>query len=713
MLRPLLLFLPFSCLYAADDPDMAMPSRGADAEFFEAKIRPVLVKHCYRCHSAEAEKVHGGLRLDFADSTRMGGESGPAVVPNKVEDSLLLSALKHESFDMPPDRRLPDDIIANFENWIKNGAVDPRGNSGTAVKHSAADSVDIEAGRTFWAFQPPQPAKLPDSIIEYWRRIDTLVQQQLAETGIRPNRRADRADLLRRLSFDLTGLPPTEKEAKAFIADDRPNAYAMLVERLLGSPRYGERWTRLWLDVARYAEDQAHIVGSNKSLFYPNAYRYRDWVIDAFNEDLPYDQFLSQQIAADIVEGGSTDDIVALGFIGLGPKYYRRNDPEVMADEWEDRVDVVSRGLQGLTVACARCHDHKYDPITTEDYYALAGIFAGTEMYNRPLSDDIEQDKSGKSKSPEESLHIVRDAKPQDLAVMIRGDVNNRGNVVPRGFLHVMYPGPRRSFSNGSGRQELAQAITDPANPLTARVMVNRIWQQYFGRGLVATPSNFGRLGELPSHPKLLDDLAVGFMNNGWSIKWLHRQIVLSSTYQRSSTRTAASVEIDPVNIWLWRVPRRRLSVEGWRDAVLAVTGQLAEQTGGPSMKPDDPTELRRTIYAEVSRFELNPILSLFDFPDPNAHSAGRLETNTPLQKLFLMNSDFITAHADVLVTDIEASETTDVEQSVAAVFQRVFQRAPDEEELRAATEFLSADDNNLALFAQALLISNEFWFVD
>jgi hypothetical protein len=243
--------------------------------------------------------------------------------------------------------------------------------------------------------------------------------------------------------------------------------------------------------------------------------------------------------------------------------------------------------------------------------------------------------------------------------------------------------------------------------------MVNRIWQQYFGRGLVATPSNFGRLGELPSHPKLLDDLAVGFMNNGWSIKWLHRQIVLSSTYQRSSTRTAASVEIDPVNIWLWRVPRRRLSVEGWRDAVLAVTGQLAEQTGGPSMKPDDPTELRRTIYAEVSRFELNPILSLFDFPDPNAHSAGRLETNTPLQKLFLMNSDFITAHADVLVTDIEASETTDVEQSVAAVFQRVFQRAPDEEELRAATEFLSADDNNLALFAQALLISNEFWFVD
>ena len=476
---------------------------------------------------------------------------------------------------------MPDNIIADFEQWIKNGAVDPRGNAG-AKAHSADDGMDIEVGRRFWAFQPPQPAELPDALKEYSRRIDALVEQQLTNAGIRPNHRAERTTLLRRLSFDLIGLPPTEKEVEVFIADDGPNAFETQVVRLLASPRYGERWTRLWLDVVRYAEDQAHIVGGNKSLFYPNAYRYRDWVINAFNADLPYDRFLNLQIAADVIDGGSTEDLVALGFIGLGPKYYRRNDPEVMADEWEDRVDVVSRGLQGLTVACARCHDHKYDPITTEDYYALAGIFAGTEMHNKPLSDDIEKDKSGNSKNPNKSLHIVRDAKPQDLAVMIRGDVDNRGNVVPRGFLQVMYPGPRRSFSNGSGRLELAQAITDPANPLTARVMVNRIWQQYFGRGLVATPSNFGRLGERPSHPELLDDLAVGFMNNEWSIKWLQRQIVLSSTYQRSSERTAASARIDPVNIWLWRMPRRRLSIEGWRDAVLSVSGQLAEQTGGP-----------------------------------------------------------------------------------------------------------------------------------
>lgn len=713
MLRPFLLFLPLCSLCAADDPSAAVPASDAAVEFFEAKIRPVLVRHCYKCHSAEADKLQGSLRLDFADSTRMGGESGPAVVPGNLQDSLLLSALQHDSFEMPPDRRLPDSVIADFEQWIKNGAVDPRGNAGTTA-HSAGDSIDIESGRIFWAFQPPQPAELPDSIDNYSDRIDAMVEQRLADAGIRQNQTASRATLLRRLSFDLIGLPPTEDEVATFVANDAPNAYAVQVKRLLASPRYGERWTRLWLDVVRYAEDQAHIVGSNKSLFYPNAYRYRDWVIKAFNEDMPYDRFLSLQIAADVIDGGSEEDLVALGFIGLGPKYYRRNDPEVMADEWEDRVDVVSRGLQGLTVACARCHDHKYDPISTEDYYALAGVFAGTEMHNRPLSDDVEKDKSGNSKSPEKSLHIVRDARPQDLAVMIRGDVNNRGDVVPRGFLQVMYPGPRQTYTNGSGRLELAQSITDPANPLTARVIVNRIWQQYFGRGLVSTPSNFGRLGKRPSHPELLDDLAVGFMNAGWSIKWLQRQIVLSSTYQRSSERTAAAAEIDPTNIWLWRMPRRRLSVEGWRDAVLAVTGQLAEQTGGPSMKPDDPAEVRRTIYAEVSRFELSPILSLFDFPDPNAHSAGRMETDTPLQKLFLMNSAFITAHSKVLASKIDSSTASDVEQFVMKIFHRTLQRSPDEEELSAAREFLSAAANNgPERFAQAMLASNEFWFVD
>ena len=713
MLRPLLLFLPLCCLCAADDASAAKPSSDTDVEFFEAKIRPVLVRHCYKCHSADADKIQGGLQLDFADSTRMGGESGPAVVPGNLQDSLLLSALQHDSFEMPPDRRLPDNIIADFEQWIESGAVDPRGNAG-ATAHSTVDGIDIKAGRTFWAFQPPQPAELPDSIKTYSGRIDALAEQRLADAGIRPNLRADRTTLLRRLSFDLIGLPPTEEEVETFSTDHEPNAYETQVERLLASPRYGERWTRLWLDVVRYAEDQAHIVGSNKSLFYPNAYRYRDWVINAFNEDLPYNRFLSLQIAADVIDGSSTEDLAALGFIGLGPKYYRRNDPEVMADEWEDRVDVVSRGLQGLTVACARCHDHKYDPISTEDYYALAGIFAGTEMHNKPLSDDIEKDKSGNAKNPDKSLHIVRDAKPHDLTVMIRGDVNNRGDVVPRGFLQVMYPGPRRIFTKGSGRLELAQAITDPANPLTARVIVNRIWQQYFGRGLVATPSNFGQLGERPSHPELLDDLAVGFMNSGWSIKWLQRQIVLSSTYQRSSERTAAAAEIDPVNRWLWRMPRRRLSVEGWRDAVLAVTGQLAEQTGGPSMKPDDPAEVRRTIYAEVSRFELSPILSLFDFPDPNAHSSGRLETNTPLQKLFLMNSAFITAHSKVLASELASSTASDVDQSVRKVFHRTLQRDPDEAELSAAKKFLStAVDDGLERFAQAMLASNEFWFVD
>ena len=300
-----------------------------------------------------------------------------------------------------------------------------------------------------------------------------------------------------------------------FLNDSRPKAFERQVDRLLDSPHYGERWARVWLDIARYAEDQAHIVGNNKALFFPNAYLFRDWVINALNSNVPYDRFILLQLAADLLEPESVDNTAALGFIGLGPKYYRRNDPEVMADEWEDRVDVVMRGLQGLTVACARCHDHKYDPVSTEDYYALAGVFAGTEMFNRPLNKEAETSKNGHASKPEQALHVVRDGQPTDLAVMIRGDVANRGDTVPRGFIQVAFPGGRRTFQNGSGRAELAECITDPANPLTARVIVNRIWQQFFGRGIVVTTSNFGKLGERPSHPELLDDLATGFVNNG------------------------------------------------------------------------------------------------------------------------------------------------------------------------------------------------------
>ena len=388
-----------------------------------------------------------------------------------------------------------------------------------------------------------------------------------------------------------------------------------------------------------------------------------------------------------------------------------------MADEWEDRVDVVTRGLQGLTVACARCHDHKFDPIATEDYYALAGVFAGTEMFNRPMSDTDDKEKNGNAKNPYKSLHIIRDTKPKDLPVMIRGDVNNKGDVVPRGFIQVVLPGPRRAFESGSGRAELADSITDPSNPLTARVFVNRVWQQYFGTGIVATNSNFGTLGERPSNQILLDDLAVGFVNSGWSIKWLHRQILLSKAYQRSSAHTPQAAAIDPVNAMLWRMPRRRLSVEGWRDAVLLIAGQLSDQIGGPSIKPDDPKQTRRTIYSEVSRFELNPMLSLFDFPDPNTHSARRQETNTPLQKLFLMNSDFMVVQSQNIVdstTSAGASASPDQAEQVQALFRKILLRSAEPQEAQAADGFLMEHpQDGLQQLAQVLLSSNEFWFVD
>lgn len=686
------------------------PIDPAQREFFESRIRPVLIKSCYECHSAESKTVQGGLLLDSKQATLRGGDSGAAVVPGNAEDSLLLSAMKYESFEMPPKQRLPEHVIADFETWIKNGAVDPRAGEPVAAVN---DGINLERGRKFWAFQPPQPAALPNDTsdtADYANRIDMLVRQAQNDKVSR-NPSASRRTLLRRLSFDLTGLPPTREEVEQFEQSDDAAAWQLQVDRLLASARYGERWARLWLDVARYAEDQAHIVGNNKSLFFPNAWRYRDWVINALNDDMPYDRFVSLQLAADLLEPNATEHTAALGFIGIGPKYYRRNDPEVMADEWEDRVDVVMRGLQGLTVACARCHDHKFDPIATEDYYALAGVFASTQMYNRP-DGKAESGKDGQAKKPEQSLHVIRDQSPRDLAVMIRGDVNNKGDVIPRGFVQVVFPGDRRSFGTGSGRAELAACLTDPGNPLTARVIVNRVWQQFFGTGIVPTTSNFGELGGRPSNQPLLDDLAVGFMNHGWSLKWLQRQIVCSQTYQQSSSIIPSDLAADSTNALLWRMPRRRLSVEGWRDAVLAVSGRLDETIGGPSIQVDDPEQTRRTIYAQVSRFELNPLLSLFDFPDPNVHASRRMETTTPLQKLFLMNSPFVLAQADAIAGRI--SDDLPPSQQINALFQRMLQRNPDQAEAEAMVAFLSAHpEDGLSQVAQVLMTSNEFWFVD
>jgi len=711
-------------------------------DFFESKIRPVLVEHCYSCHSTEASSPKGGLRLDTRDQMRAGGESGAAVVPGDIEGSLLIAAIRYENTEMPPDGKLDNRIIEDFVKWIELGASDPREEPsvppGTSVTKK---EINWAEAAKHWAFQSPQsvpcvplPIDLKTSspkIAEWAKtRVDEFVLEGMLQAGLEPNDPADRRTLIRRLSFDIIGLPPSFADAEQFHTDEAPDAVERVVERVLGSVQYGEKWARLWLDIVRYAEDQAHIVGDNKELFYPNAYRYRDWVIDAFNADMPYDEFCRLQLAADLIAPEDDTHYVALGMIGLGPKYYRRGAPEVMADEWEDRVDTVSRGLLGLTVACARCHDHKYDPIPTDDYYAMAGVFASTDMFNRPVKmpveqptdekpddkGDIESKDKKKSDDPEKSIHIIREAKPRDLNVMIRGDVANIGELVPRGFLSILGGGERMAFATGSGRLELANAIVSPSNPLTARVIVNRVWGELLGEPLVSTQSNFGALGTKPTHQALLDDLAVRFMDNKWSLKWLIREILCSSTYQQSSHTSSQQYAVDPANRWLSRANRKRLSAELWRDSMLAAGGSLDWSVGGTSVVPSDPNATRRTIYSVVSRFQLDPFLSLMDFPDPNAHSEGRNETTTPIQKLFSLNSDFIVEQSRRLTSRVIDQPDRSFRDRIDSIYQIVFSRSPDNQEVELATAYFSdrsTSSSQWTKYAQVLLASNELLIVD
>ena len=681
-------------------------------DFFERKIRPVLVEHCYECHSAESDVVQGGLRVDHPDEMRRGGDTGTAVEPGEPNKSLLLTAIRYDEMEMPPSGKLSDSVIRDFERWIKLGAIDPRHADPVSVPKQV--SIDWNKARQFWSFQKPKRHQLPKTKNSKWANtaIDSFVLRKLESAGLTPNGRANKRVLIRRISFDLTGLPPTVDDVERFENDNRPGALQRAVDRLLSDPQHAERWTRMWLDVVRYAEDQAHIVGKNTSLTYPNAYRYRDWVLKAIARDQPYHEFVRDQLAADIIYPDDPKSHLGLGLLGLGPKYYRRGDAAVMADEWEDRVDTVSRGLLGLTVACARCHDHKYDPIPTSDYYALAGVFAGTDMYNRPLPDK-EKNKDGQAKKPEDSVHIVREGKPRNLNVMIRGDVNNKGPIAPRQFLTVLCADEPTAFESGSGRIDLANAISNDQNPLTARVIVNRVWMRLMGNPLVATPSNFGALGESPTHPELLDDLSVRFMQQGWSLKWLQREIIRSSTYQQSSDMVHEKHAVDPDNRLLWRMPKRRLTAEGYRDALLMVAGRLDNQFGGKSMQPDQPDSVKRTVYSRVSRLDLNPMLARFDFPDPNAHSAGRYETTTPLQKLFLLNSPFLVAQANALTDRLEQYGGS-YRSKIEAAYKILYSRMPSSDEIQLGEKFVQSGSRaDWESYAQVLLIGNEMFMID
>jgi len=699
------------------------PLRAAESsDFFEKKIRPILAEHCYACHSADAKKIKGGLRLDTRDALRKGGDSGPALVPGVPEKSLILKVLRYEGPKMPPKGRLPTSVADDFETWIKQGATDPRE---TAVVANP-NKTDLDQAKKFWSFLPFKAHPAPSVRDAQWplRKTDSFILQKLEQAKLSPAAKADPRTLFRRLSYDLIGLPPTPEETDAFLGDYEANAakaVEKLVERLLASPHYGERWARLWLDIVRFAEDQAHIVGADASLTYPNAYLYRDWVIASLNQDMPYDRFVRLQLAADLLEPAKPENLVALGFLGLGPKYYNRNRLDVMTDEWEDRVDVTGRALMGLTLACARCHDHKFDPIPTTDYHALAGVFASTAMWNKPLNEKVEKrDKSDEAKAPKEALHIVKDSTVTDLNVFIRGNVENKGPIVPRHFLTVFAKGEPVPFTKGSGRAELAEAIANAQNPLTARVIVNRIWTTHFGRGLVPTPSNFGKLGEPPSHPELLDDLTVRFIENGWSLKWLHREIVLSAAYQQSSETTPQKRTSDADNRLLSRMPRQRLSVEAWRDGMLVASGVLDHTIGGKSIDPLEPKQARRTIYSAVSRLELNRLLSLFDFPDPNLHAPRRNETTTPLQKLFVLNSPYMIAQAealnDRLQRDVTGTDAQAERRRIDLAYQVLYTRPAADREIEIGLRFLNQRGDrtsNWKTYAHTLLAANEMMFVD
>lgn len=690
------------------------PLSDKQVDFFESKIRPVLVQKCYSCHSAQAGEPKAGLMLDSRPAMHTGGDSGPAVVPGDIDSSLIMAAIRYDYFEMPPKEKLPENVIADFEKWVKMGAPDPRDQV-----VSLSESNKFEAAKSFWSFQQPQRHAIPEAADVAWvkKPIDGFISAKMLAEKLAPNPMADRRTLLRRLSYDLKGLPPSIEELKQFQQNDSPAAVEHWVEDYLGSPQFGERWARLWLDVSHYGEDQAHVVGGNKSLFYPNAYLYRAWVIQALNDDMPYDEFIRLQLAADLMETDDNSQLVALGFLGLGPKYYRRNDPEVMADEWEDRIDTVGRGLLGLTVACARCHDHKYDPIATEDYYALAGVFASTQMYNLPLDEKKELGKDGQAKNPSDSWHVIKDGKPQDINVQIRGVATDKGPIVPRRFLSVLSKDQPQQFTQGSGRLELANAIADPNNPLTARVFVNRVWGELFGQPLVTSTSNFGMLGDTPSHQELLDDLSVRFMESGWSLKWLVREIVLSNTYQQTSEASSQQLAIDPDNKLLSRKNRRKLDVEKWRDTILFVSDNLEASIGGKSINPQDAKQTKRTIYSQVSRLELNKMLAMFDYPDPNSHSSGRNQSTTPLQKMFVLNSPFMVSQADALAARILDHSGLKTSSGVTYAYQLLYGRKPSVQELDLGINYLKTpgedEEKRWQQYAQILLASNELLFVD
>ena len=691
---------------------------------FDADVKPLIADHCSSCHGAGHRA--GGLVLDDKAGFLKGGDSGkPAIVPGSSAGSHLIVRIAggHPSgLARGGEVPLRPDELLLLKRWIDGGAHwEPTAPAAAPEAVTPARPL-TDQDRAFWSFVPPKPVEPPNVKQAGWaqNRIDSFIAARLEAKGMTPSGEAAPSALLRRVTYDLIGLPPTPEELDAYLRDTGDSRrYERLVDRLLASPRFGERMASMWLPLARYAEDQAHQVGTDTKYFYPHAWKYRQWVIDAFNRDLPYDRFVLFQVAADKADNAAPTDLAALGFLGLGPKYYDRERPAVLADEWEDRVDTVTRTMLGLTVACARCHDHKSDPVSQEDYYALAGVFASTRMVNKTPAGVVQEGELEAEKVDPAALHVVMDGEPQDLNVFVRGDVERKGPLAPRRFLRVLSPDDPAPFKDGSGRLELARAIADPANPLTARVMVNRVWGLMFGAPLVATPSNFGRSGQPPTHPELLDDLAVRFVQAGWSVKWLAREIATSATYRQSTARGNPDYDAsDPSNALLWRMNRRRLTVEQWRDGVLAVAGRLETSAEATSTELDNPTNCRRTVYARISRLKLDDLLMQFDYPDANVHAESRSVTNTPVQKLFMLNGPFVLEQAQALAARVRAEAPESEPARVRHVYRLLFSRQPNPEELSLGVAFVGGGSEpggarRWEQYAHLLLASNEALYVD
>ena len=713
----------------ADGPG-AEASRGA-ARAFDELVAPVLARHCLDCHGATLRK--GGLSMATEDAFRKGGRSGPAVEPGEPESSLLWEHVA--SGTMPKGRPgLNGGEKEILRKWIADGA-----GWGTPEIDSFSITTDRRAGRDWWSLRPVRTVALPAVKRSDWPRndVDHFVLARLEARGLSPAPEADRRTLIRRLSFDLIGLPPEPEEVERFVADTAPDAYERLVDRLLASPHHGERWARHWLDVIRFGESQ----GFEYNRIRDNAWRYRDWVVDAFNRDLPFDEFARRQIAGDVLYPKDLDALIATGYLVCGtwdqPGHLEGSESmreQVRQDELEEMVATLGQSFLGLTINCARCHDHKFDPISQKEYYQVAALLAGVTQAEKER-EKIPLSPSSPGKTFSGMAHVVIPKQPPVTAILERGDYRRPGaSVAPAGLKALS--GLEADFGlapdapEGRRREALARWLGGRRNPLTARVFVNRLWHHHFGQGLVDTPSDLGFNGGRPSHPELLDFLAARFVGGGWRIKDMHRLLITSAAYRQAArSRDDRAAGLDAENRLLWRADRRRLEGEAVRDAALAVSGALNRRIGGPSFRDvavkrgtqnhefTDPTGEfsdavnRRTLYRLWARSGNHPMLESLDCPDPSVMAPRRTRTITPLQALSMTNDPFMEKCAERFVARLRREAGDDAARQVERAWRLAFSRPPADREARAARSYVAK--HGLDGFCLVLFNANEFLYID